>query len=123
MKKLLQNTLLALLLLSPLQANIYHVVICWLKEPKNELHKTKLIEATKQLKTIEGIESIQIGSMLPSKREVVDSSYDMGIIFEFKNKEAMKKYASNPLHKKALKEVLAPLTSKVIIYDFESIAL
>lgn len=114
------KTLLILgVLIAPLQADIYHVVICWLKEPQNQEHKNKLIETTKQLKSIEGIESIEIGNMIPSPRKVVDSSYDMGIIFRFKSKEDMKKYGSNPKHKKALKEVLLPLTSKVIIYDFE----
>lgn len=121
MHKTIKVLLITFILSMPLQANIYHVVICWLKEPQNTMHKQKLIEATKQLKSIEGVESIKVGQMVSSPRKVVDSSYDVGIIFEFKNKEMMQSYLSHPLHKKALKEVLAPLTSKVVIYDFEEI--
>jgi len=114
----MKKILLAILLAMPLYADLYHVVICWLKDSST---KQQLIKTTKELEKIEGVESIQIGSMLPSKRKIVDSSYDMGIIFHFKDEKAMQGYLSNPLHQKALKETLIPLSSKVIVYDFKSV--
>jgi hypothetical protein len=122
MIKLLKNTMvLALFITMPLHADIYHVVICWLKNPNNHADKAKLITTTQKLQNIKGVESIQVGNMVPSKRKIVNSSYDIGIIFQFKTKKAMKNYLNDPLHKKALQEVVVPLTSNVIVYDFETI--
>ncbi len=81
--------------------------------------KNKLIEATKSLKAIKEVESITIGHKISSQRKIVDSSYDLAITFEFKNKEHLEKYLQHPLHLDATTKVLIPLTSKVVIYDFE----
>jgi len=99
-------------------ANVYHVVICWLKDPGNDSQRQKLIEETKKLQSIPGIVSIQVGNMLPSNRPIVDSSYDIGIIMSFKDETAMNRYLQDPTHQKATKEILTPLTSKIIVYDF-----
>ncbi len=102
-----------------IQEKVYHVVICWLKEPNNESHKQKLIDETTKLASIPGIILIKVGDMIVSERPIVDSTYDVGIIMTFNNEEDMNNYLANPLHKKATKEVLVPLTSKVIVYDFK----
>jgi len=93
-------------------------VICWLKDPSNESNRQKLIEETKKLQSIPGIISVQVGKMLPSDRSIVDSTYDIGIIMSFKDQNAMNDYLKNPLHQQATKEILVPLTSKVVVYDF-----
>jgi hypothetical protein len=100
------------------QPSVYHVVICWLKNPRSESDREKLIEETKKLQSIPGIISIKVGKMLPSERPIVDSTYDVGIIMSFKDQGAMNDYLKNPLHQKATKEILVPLTSKVVVYDF-----
>lgn len=97
---------------------IYHVVICWLKNPESESDRQKLIEATHSLKSIPGILSIEVGDMLPSERAIVDSSYDLGIIISFEDKESFRAFIDDPIHQKARKEKLVPLTSKAIVYDF-----
>ncbi len=99
------------------KAGVYHIVICWLKEPDNKLHRQKLIDGTKELRSIPGVLSIEVGEMLPSKRAVVDSSYDIGIVMTFKDNDAMRSYLRDPRHQKAAKEILAPLTSNVVMYD------
>lgn len=102
-----------------LHADVSHVVFCWFKEPNSLDAKNKLIEATKSLKAIKEVESITIGHKISSQRKIVDSSYDLAITFEFKNKEHLEKYLQHPLHLDATTKVLIPLTSKVVIYDFE----
>jgi hypothetical protein len=100
------------------QPSVYHIVICWLKDPNSESNREKLIQETKKLQFIPGITSIQVGKMLPSKRPIVDSTYDIGIIMSFKDQNAMNNYLKNPMHQQATKEILIPLTSKVVVYDF-----
>ena len=100
------------------QARIHHIVICWLKEPDNELHRQKLIAEAKKMETMAGVLSVEVGTMLPSERAIVDSSFDIGIIMSFRDQRGLEAYLSDPAHQKATKEVLAPLTSRVVVYDF-----
>jgi hypothetical protein len=102
-----------------LNADVNHIVFCWLKEPNSMDTKSKLIEATKSLKVISEVESIFIGHKISSERKIVDSSYDLSITFRFKNKENLDKYLQHSIHKDVTTKALIPLTSKVVIYDFE----
>jgi Stress responsive A/B Barrel Domain len=115
----MKNLIKLSILMTSLNADVSHVVFCWLKEPNSIDAKNKLIEATKSLKQVEEVESIAIGHKISSQRKIVDSSYDLAITFRFKNKENLEKYLQHPLHKDATTKTLIPLTSKVVIYDFD----
>ena len=47
-----------------------------------------------------------------SDREIVDDSFDVGILIVTKNQEDLQKYLDHPIHQKAKKEVLLPLVEK-----------
>lgn len=100
------------------EARITHVVIVWLKHPGSAWERRKLIEASKSLKGIPGVTGVAVGPVLVSKRPGVDSSFDVALIMGFKDKKSLAAYVKNPIHQKAVKEVLAPLASKYVIYDF-----
>ncbi len=105
---------------APTQQNpIHHIVLCWLKEPGNTEHRAKIIETTRSLKKIPGILSISVGEAVPSERKIVDDSFDVGITLTFATEEEMNAYLEHPLHKKALKNSLMPLVSKVVVYDYQ----
>ena len=98
-----------------------HVVLVWLKRPGNAEDRAKLIEAAKMLdREIAEVESLQVGPVLPSKRPIVDSSYDVGFVMRFADAAAMNRYEKNPIHEKAAKELLLPMAKKVQVYDFVS---
>ncbi|HEX9758333.1 MAG TPA: Dabb family protein [Nitrospiria bacterium] len=103
---------------SPINGNIHHVVICWLKDPGNLEHRNKLVEGSQILSEIPGVLSMKAGSVLPSHRNIADSSFDVAIMVSFPNPEAMNSYLSHPHHKKLVKELVQPLTQKVLVYDF-----
>jgi hypothetical protein len=42
----------------------------------------------------------------------------VALIMGFMDKKSLAAYVKNPIHQKAVKEVLAPLASKYVIYDF-----
>ena len=48
----------------------------------------------------------------------VDASYDMAVVIGFKDEKSLAAYGKNPIHLKAVKELLMPLASKYVIYDF-----
>ena len=100
------------------KGTVSHVVLCYLKNKGNAADKQKLLEATRPLREIPGVYDIEVGYALPSNRAVVVSDYDVGIIVFFRDQAALEAYEKNPTHVKAVKDVLEPLTSKIVVYDF-----
>ena len=96
---------------------ITHVVICWTKEPGDEPARQKLINASHTFGSIPGVVSVIAGRALPSTRPVVDSSFDVAVVIQFRDENALRAYEQHPVHKKAVSEVLRPLTAKILIYD------
>jgi hypothetical protein len=100
------------------KGTVSHVVLCYLKNKGNEADRQRILEATRQLREIRGVYDIEVGYVLPSSRPIVVSDYDVGLVVTFRDKEAMDAYVTDPRHQKAVKEVLEPLTSKIVVYDF-----
>ena len=99
------------------EAKLQHVVLCWLKNPGDQAVRQKIIELSKSFASIPGVISVRVGVAVPSERAIVDDSFDVGIIFSFADRESMQTYLEHPTHKNAVKDVIAPLTSKIVVYD------
>ncbi|HTL31064.1 MAG TPA: Dabb family protein [Tepidisphaeraceae bacterium] len=98
---------------------VAHVIVCWLKQPGDPAGRAELIRASKAFEAqIPGLIRVYAGEVLPSTRPVVDSSYDVAVVMLFRDQTAMQAYEKNPIHEKAVRETLKPLTSKLQIYDF-----
>jgi hypothetical protein len=100
------------------KGTVSHVVLCYLKNKGNEADRRRILEATRPLREIPGIYDLEVGYVLPSSRPIVVSDYDVGIVVTFRDQAALDAYVNNPTHQKMAKEVLEPLTSKVVVYDF-----
>ena len=100
------------------RGKLYHVVLCWLKEPKNEVHRQKIIEVTKSFRDIPVVLNAQAGQVIMSDREIVDDSFDVGILIVTKNQKDLQKYLDHPIHQQAKKEILLPLVERILVYDF-----
>jgi len=48
---------------------------------------------------------------------VVDASFDVALVMHFKDKAALDSYEKSPVHVQAVKTILAPLTSKIVVHD------
>jgi len=103
---------------TPASGNVSHVVVCYLKTPGDPAARQKLIEASRQFKSIPGVLGVAVGQVLPSTRPIVVSDYDVALVITAKDIAAINAYVAHPLHQKAVKEILAPLTSKIVVYDF-----
>ena len=89
-----------------------------MNEPGNAAVKDRIVESARSFsREIPGILGMSIGDALPSPREVVDDSFDLGLVLRFKDKAALDAYEKHPVHVKAVKEVLAPNASKLKVYD------
>lgn len=96
---------------------VTHVVVVWLKTPGDESARQKLIDVSRTFRTIPGVIGIAAGRAVPSTRPVVDSSFDVAIVITFKDRESLRSYDSNPIHKQAVQSTLKPLVARQIVYD------
>lgn len=97
---------------------VHHIVICWLKDPGDAAARQQLIEVSNSFQTFQGVVGVSAGPVLHSERGIVDSSFDVAIIMTFESREALDAYLAHPRHRQASQEVLRPLTSRVVVYDF-----
>jgi hypothetical protein len=98
---------------------IEHVVLAWQKKPGDAADRAKLVDVTKQLKAgIPQLKHLSVGRVLPSDRPVVDDSFDVAFVMRFSSAADLKTYEQHPLHTQLVKDVIKPLTSKIVVHDF-----
>ena len=96
-----------------------HVVIFW-TDPTNPKAADELIAgAKKYLAPIPGITHFHAGKMAPSRRPVVDQSYQVALNVAFTDRQAQDDYQVHPLHLEFVEKVFKPHCRKVVVYDFE----
>jgi hypothetical protein len=100
------------------QEIIQHVVVFWLKDHGNVNDREHLIQTAKELAKLPGVLGVKAGMVLPSERSTVDSSYDVAMVFSFESKQALADYLVHPRHRKAVDEIIKPLVSRILVYDF-----
>ncbi len=97
--------------------HVDHVVLVWLKDSRNNMSTASVIDATKELKAIEQVVSLKVGTAIHSERAIVDDSFDVGIVMTFHSQEDMESYLNDPRHVKKVKDVFGPLSKKILVYD------
>ena len=93
-----------------------HHVYFWLKNPGNKEDKAKLIEGLKKLSKVKTIKNFYIGQPAATRREVIDSSYDVSWLLFFDSAAAQDSYQTDPVHLKFVEEC-SSLWQKVVVYD------
>src|SRR4051812_6956883 len=77
---------------SPSGGEIDHVAIIWLKDHGNLQQRRQMIERSKTFSRIPGVLHVSVGTMVPSTRPIVDSSYDMALVMRFASEQALREY-------------------------------
>jgi hypothetical protein len=99
------------------RGSVDHVVLVWLKRPGNAQDRAALRAAGDELRAIPGIRLLDHGTPLPSERPVVDDSFDAGFVMRFDSAAALQAYEVHPIHVAKAKEVLQPLSRKIVVHD------
>jgi hypothetical protein len=100
-------------------SQVQHIVVCWLKAPGNVTDRQRLIDTSRSFQgKIPGLLSVTAGTVLPSKRIGVESTFDVAVVMTFVDESALAEYEAHPVHQQAVKEVLKPLVERFVIYDF-----
>lgn len=100
------------------RGTVDHMVLFWQKKPGNANDRKMITDAIERLRVIEGIQSLDYGTAVASKRPVVDDSFDLALFVRFTDVNALHAYETDPRHVKEVQQVLLPLTKKVLVYDF-----
>ena len=96
---------------------IKHLVLCWLKQPDHVEDINRVIETSKELSAIPGIIDIAAGTAIASDREIVDDTFDVGLVMTFENVDTMKSYLSHEDHIRRVNLVFRPLCQRILVYD------
>lgn len=124
-RRFLSNIALALPFAAALKANtifaqkkgmFIHHVYFWLKRSGNKEDKAKLIEGLRKLSKVKTIKNYYIGQPAATRREVIDSSYDVSWLLFFDNAADQDSYQTDPVHLKFVEEC-SSLWNKVTVYD------
>ena len=93
-----------------------HHVYFWLKNSGNKEDKAKLTEGLKKLSKVKTIKNFYIGQPAATRREVIDSTYDVSWLLFFDNAADQDSYQTDPVHLKFVEEC-SSLWTKVVVYD------
>ena len=93
-----------------------HHVYFWLKSSGNKEDKAKLIEGLKKLSKVKTIKNSYIGQPAATRRDVIDSSYDVSWLLFFDNAADQDSYQTDPVHLKFVEDC-SSLWTKVVVYD------
>jgi len=97
-----------------------HVVFFWLKDGTPEGARQQLLrDCEKYLKAIPTVKYFQVGRPAMTPREVVDNSYDVGLLVVLEDEAGHEVYQKHALH---LEFIAAnkPHWKRVQVYDFKS---
>jgi hypothetical protein len=100
------------------RTTINHVVLVWLKADTTPAEIDTIIAESQKLTSIDTIESLSIGTAIPSERKIVDDSFSFGMHMRFATQQDMQRYLSHPQHIKFVDTFVKPKLDKLLVYDF-----
>ena len=93
------------------------MVIWWLKDAGDSAQRQQMLKAVESLRSVPGVLDVAAGFPVPSKRKVVDNTFDVAMIVTFADVASKTAYLTNPIHDKAADEVFKPLSKKLLVYN------
>ncbi|MDP8245487.1 MAG: Dabb family protein [Candidatus Hinthialibacter antarcticus] len=94
-----------------------HMVFFWLKPEATEEDKKSMInDCMKDLAAIESVNHLWAGKPAGTPREVVDNSYDLGLIVVYDDQAGHDAYQDDPRHV-AFVQKYKPLFEKIQVFD------
>jgi hypothetical protein len=105
--------------LKPEEMPVAHVVMVWLKTPGDATARERIVKRSLDFYgEVPGLLSVDGGQAIRLGRPGMDETYDLGVVMIFENKAALQGYLTSAVHQRAVNDVLNPLASKVVTYDF-----
>ena len=97
---------------------VEHIVFVWLKRPGNEGDRERLVAEAHRLDAeIRELRGVRSGVPVPSSRPMVDDTFDVAFLMRFDSTADLAAYEKNARHAAAVRNLLQPLSRRVVIYD------
>jgi hypothetical protein len=93
-----------------------HAVYFWLHDSVTDSEKMEFVKLLKTFKKIKSVKRVYVGSPAGTPRTVVDNSYDVALIVQFKDKAGHDLYQVDEIHINAIKAFEAWIKD-IRIYD------
>jgi len=102
---------------APVRGRFIHTVLFWLKEGTTELQTEQLLDDCKSLLgSISSVRFLGAGVPAGTPRDVVDNSYDVGLIVHFDDQAGHDLYRDAPAHLEFIERNQA-IWERVQVYD------
>ena len=98
---------------------LQHVVLVWLKDAGNAAQRARIIAVSKSFRDLPRVLHVPAGKAVASERDIVDDSFDVGILVVVSDDRRLREYLAHPIHQRAKNDVLLPLVEKILVYDFK----
>jgi len=103
------------------KAKLLNITLIWLRESDNDAHRQQVIRAAHRLaREIPEVQRLSAGPPFPYGGPGLDSSFDICLVMQFEDEDALDRYAKHPAFQKAQRELLSPLTKRVKVYNVVS---
>jgi len=102
-------------------AVLNHVVLAWFKDSVSQAEIDAIRARSLELRAIPGILSIQAGRALPSRRPIVDDSFDLGLVMSFASESAMQAYLADPRHRQFVTRYVKDQVQRLVVYDIVAV--
>lgn len=96
---------------------VQHVVIFWLKRPQNATDRAALAGASDKFRALPGVVRVEVGNGMPIRRPGIEQSFDMCVVFTFRNRAALERFEAGPEHRAAVESILKPLVKRYIVFN------
>ena len=93
-----------------------HAVYFWLTSPESDIDRAALRVGLQTLRGVNTIDAVSIGTPAPTRRAVIDHTYDLALMLTFRDQAAHDVYQTHPIHL-AFVDDCKHLWSRVQIYD------
>jgi len=108
-----------MLVMTTMRAMFSHIVVFWTVPLNRGAADELLVGANQLLKDIPGVLQFHAGKMTPSKRPVVEQSYQVALNLTFVDRPAEQAYQAHSRHTEFVEKFVKRLVKKVVVYDFE----
>lgn len=100
---------------------LVQITLLWLKDPANVADRQKLIDTGRSLaRDIPEVQRLSIGPTFPFGGLGLDPTFDICLVMQFADEDALDRYIKHPAHQKAVADVFVPFVKQTKCYNFIS---
>jgi hypothetical protein len=97
---------------------VTQVLLFWLKRPENVDDQNFLLRGLRSLRRVRGVSDVRAGRQVPVSGPGFESSFDIGLVMIFRDRDALEKFERDPHRRQALDAMLQPLVRRYVVYNF-----